>query len=56
MGYVAGGLLVGVAADVASFEGAIALVAGLTAVSGLWVWLELPREELPAPVTGEGLP
>jgi MFS family permease len=42
MGYVIGGLAVGVAADVASFEVAIALVAGLTAVSGLWVWLELP--------------
>jgi MFS family permease len=42
MGYVIGGLAIGVAADVASFEAAIALVAGLTAVSGLWVWLELP--------------
>jgi hypothetical protein len=42
MGYVAGGLGAGTAADVVSFGGAIALIAGLTAVSGLWVWLELP--------------
>jgi MFS family permease len=55
MGYVIGGLLAGVAADVASFEAAVALVAGLTAVSGLWVLLELPHEELPVPVAGEGL-
>ena len=57
MGYVAGGLLAGAAADVVSFEAAIALVAGLTAVSGLWVWLELPLRNVPArspthPVTG----
>jgi MFS family permease len=48
MGYVAGGLVAGVAADVISFEGAIALVAGLTAFSGLWVWRELPLRSLPA--------
>jgi MFS family permease len=42
MGYVAGGLVAGVAADVVSFEGAIALVAVLTALSGLWVGLDLP--------------
>jgi MFS family permease len=45
MGYVAGGLLAGAAADVASYEGAIALVAGVTAVSGMWVWRGLPREQ-----------
>jgi len=48
MGYVFGGLVAGVAADVASFEGAIALVAGLTAVSGLLVWLELPLRKIEA--------
>ena len=42
MGYVAGGLVAGIAADVISFEGAIALVAALTAASGLWVWSDLP--------------
>jgi MFS family permease len=44
MGYVIGGLVAGIAADVISFEGAIALVAAATAASGLWVWLELPRQ------------
>jgi MFS family permease len=44
MGYVAGGLIAGTAADVLSFEGAIALVAALTAASGLLVWSDLPNE------------
>jgi hypothetical protein len=47
MGYVTGGLVAGVGADVASFEGAIALVAALTAISGLWVWLDLPAKSAP---------
>jgi MFS family permease len=42
MGYVAGGLIAGVAADLISFAGAIAFVAALTALSGLWVALDLP--------------
>jgi MFS family permease len=42
MGYVAGGLIAGMAADVVSFEGAIALAAALTAASGLWVSSDLP--------------
>jgi predicted MFS family arabinose efflux permease len=42
MGYVAGGLIAGIAADVVSLEAAIALVAVLTAASGLWVWSDLP--------------
>ena len=37
MGYVVGGLIAGVAADALGYGGAIALVAALTAVSGLWV-------------------
>jgi MFS family permease len=41
MGYVIGALVAGVAADLISYEGAIALVAAATAVSGLLVWLEL---------------
>ena len=44
MGYVAGGLVAGVAADAISFAGAIALVAALTALSGSWVWLDFPRD------------
>jgi MFS family permease len=40
-GYVVGGLLAGVGADLLGFGGAIAVVAALTAASGLWVALEL---------------
>ena len=43
MGYVAGGLVVGVLADAIDFGGAIAVVAALTALSGLWVAVDLPR-------------
>jgi MFS family permease len=42
MGYVAGGLVAGIAADALGFSGAIAIVAGLTAASGLWVAVDLP--------------
>jgi MFS family permease len=42
MGYVAGGVIAGVCADVLGAEGAIALVAVVTAASGLWVARELP--------------
>jgi MFS family permease len=42
MGYAAGGLVTGVLADATSFGGAIGVVAGLTALSGLWVALDLP--------------
>jgi MFS family permease len=41
MGYVAGGLLAGVAADAIGYGGAIAIVAALTAISGLWVAVDL---------------
>ena len=41
MGYVAGGLLAGIAADALSYSGAITIVAGLTAASGLWVAIDL---------------
>jgi MFS family permease len=42
-GYVAGGLVAGVVADALGFSGAIAVVAALTAASGLWVAVDLPR-------------
>jgi MFS family permease len=42
-GYVVGGFIAGGVADAVGFGGAIALVAGLTAASGLWVALELGR-------------
>ena len=41
-GYVAGALLAGVAADGLSFEAAIAIVAVITALSGIWVAAETP--------------
>jgi MFS family permease len=53
MGYVAGGLLAGVLADAIDFEGAILVVAVLTAASGLWVAVDLPaprRAGRPMPV------
>jgi MFS family permease len=43
MGYVAGGLIVGVVADAIDFSGAIMVVALLTAVSGIWVAIDMPR-------------
>jgi MFS family permease len=42
MGYVLGGLIAGAAADALSYGGAIGLVAGLTAASGLWVLHDMP--------------
>ena len=51
MGYVAGGLLAGVAADAIGYGGAVAIVAGLTAASGLWVALDLnEKSRRPGPV------
>jgi MFS family permease len=41
MGYVAGGVIAGTLADSLGFGGAIAVVAGLTAASGLWVAVDL---------------
>jgi MFS family permease len=41
-GYVFGGLIAGTAADALGYGGAIAVVAGLTAASGLWVLYDLP--------------
>ena len=44
MGYVLGGILAGVVADAAGYAGAIATVAALTALSGLWVLLDMPTQ------------
>jgi MFS family permease len=52
MGYVFGGLIAGGVADALGYSGAIALVAGLTAVSGLWVLRDMPADRpgaVPAP-------
>jgi MFS family permease len=48
MGYVAGGLLSGLAADAVGYGGAIAVVAVLTAISGIWVAIDLPEQREPA--------
>ncbi|MDQ6914484.1 MAG: MFS transporter [Actinomycetota bacterium] len=54
MGYVAGGLLAGGAAATLGYPGAIGVVAGLTAASGVWVALDLPgRPARPAQVAIE---
>lgn len=42
MGYAAGALIAGAAADALGYGGAIALVAALTAGSGLWVLIDMP--------------
>jgi MFS family permease len=42
MGYVVGGLVAGLVADAVDFTAAIAVVACLSAVSGLWVALDMP--------------
>jgi len=62
MGYVAGGLLAGFAADVIGYSGAIALVAALSAASGIMVMIDMPARpvaraepgEVLRPVTGLG--
>ena len=41
-GYVVGALIAGVVADALGFGGAIGVVAGLTALSGLWVAFDMP--------------
>jgi MFS family permease len=47
MGYVMGGLAAGLLADAIDFNGAIAVVAGVTALSGIWVAFDMPRSPKP---------
>ena len=42
MGYALGALIAGAVADALGYGGAIAMVAGLTAASGLWVLVDMP--------------
>jgi MFS family permease len=50
MGYVLGALIAGGVADALGYPSAIAVVAGLTAASGLWVLRDMPtRRPSPAP-------
>jgi MFS family permease len=44
MGYALGALIAGTVADALGYGGAIAVVAGLTAASGLWVLGDMPAE------------
>ena len=48
IGYALGALIAGTVADALGYSGAIAIVAGLTATSGLWVLADMP----PAPRQG----
>ena len=61
MGYAIGALIAGTTADALGYGGAIALVAALTAASGLWVLIDMPptpRGKLRAgiPVGDRGVP
>jgi MFS family permease len=47
-GYVVGGLLAGLGADALGMGGAIAVVAVVTATSGIWVARDLGRRPSPA--------
>jgi predicted MFS family arabinose efflux permease len=44
-GYVFGGVIAGTVADALGYGGAIACVAALTAVSGLWVLFDMPGQD-----------
>jgi MFS family permease len=45
MGYAIGAVIAGTVADTLGYGGAIAIVAGLTAASGLWVLIDMPSAE-----------
>jgi MFS family permease len=49
-GYVAGGLIAGLAADAIDYSGAIAVVAALTAASGLFALVDMPQSSRPRTV------
>jgi MFS family permease len=55
MGYALGALIAGATADALGYGGAIALVAGLTAASGLWVLIDMPRTLGPAAMAADSL-
>jgi hypothetical protein len=42
MGYALGALIAGTVADALGYGGAVAIVAGLTAASGIWVMRDMP--------------
>ena len=51
MGYALGALIAGAVADALGYGGAIAVVAGLTAASGLWVLHDMPADRRGAHVS-----
>jgi len=53
MGYAAGALIAGFASDALGYGGAIGLVAGLTALSGLWVLGDMPARRHLDPLAAE---
>jgi MFS family permease len=54
MGYALGAVIAGTVADAAGYGGAIALVAGLTAASGVFVLFDMPAERTAAAGVAEG--
>jgi MFS family permease len=55
-GYVVGGLMSGVLADVLGYGGTIVVVAGLTAASGLWVAFDMPARGVRADAVARAQP
>jgi MFS family permease len=51
MGYALGALIAGAVADALGYGGAIAIVAGLTAASGLWALWDMPGWDPPQPTS-----
>jgi MFS family permease len=56
MGYVVGGLLAGLSADAVGYPGSVAIVAAVTAASGLWVAFDLREPRRPAEPVNTGRP
>ena len=54
MGYVAGGLVAGLLADAVDFSAAIEIVAALTAASGVWVLVDMPKAASVQPPVAPG--
>jgi MFS family permease len=54
LGYAAGALIAGASADALGYGGAIALVAALTAGSGLWVLVDMPSRRSPHSASPRG--
>jgi MFS family permease len=54
MGYAVGAVIAGAVADAAGYGGAIALVAGLTAASGLFVLFDMPAERTRSTTVADG--